>query len=935
MTAYASKSKSVTTTSSERNTSTAPGLPHTPDQQVEAFHKLESYGKTEPNVLRCKTEFHSILARLQPNQLIDKMTSAISKIRHLLTQNGESFEDDKSLVEGWMTMSEEDREEWEGNRSDDSRSYHSSDGFFQDNGYCDQHLGDERVTPEPHPIHRQVSNSDKPPSPNINKEGFSHVEILRQDNASKHQAVEKINAARKAVSIQIAAKKQELYTILEREKHAGVALDNELSRANEQLIRAQEHYSQLERKIAQHPGRVPQETPILASYRHSEFATSSPIINSPPEDTAKIQDIDCKLKEIQILINDEINSRKHQIPNQHNTLNPRVNDSRIYETHKHPHCFVEGKYNSLHQHTMEQARFNDNSQVPPLSGRQLRRTEQYRSYEGHQHTYSECASIVPFDGKPEDYKGFMSNFLSMVDQNEAFTYQNKLSLLRKLVIHRAANCVGRDGEPRRAYEYSLQLLDRVYRTAAITDSSLEEKFLGLPLNNYNIHEMSIDLAAHEELAERMRVSGEPLTQGLIITKFINKFPKEFSDQMGDTAEELASRGERLRYEDVITAARKYVAKKLWRMKMNGSTVFDSDQHRSHTRSIHLTDVRSRNEYESDLQATSTPTTSKTILENNVNKSQSPNIHNSEKFSPDTLLGAVAFPSYYSNILPSHCDSTSIHTSFHSHTTREDLPTPTHRSTTEEEWDISLSEEIAQMWKMENIGINAPSSEEKKETTDLIKEFKNNLNELESGEIEVAFPWNDNKNKLAHNFNMAFVRLKSNFDRLQEKEMLEQYSAMFSEQLNSNIIEMVTPEMDRAEGPTYYIPHRAVMKLSSLTTKMRIVYDASSHQRDELSLNQCLHAGPSILQPLFGILIRARLTKYIIISDIAKTFHQVRLSKEERNVTRFMWVKDTKKPVTRDNIVVYRFQRVPFGITSASFLLAATIDFFPFYKESNR
>uniref|UniRef100_A0A8R1IM22 Uncharacterized protein n=1 Tax=Caenorhabditis japonica TaxID=281687 RepID=A0A8R1IM22_CAEJA len=40
------------------------------------------------------------------------MASAISKIRHLLKQNGESFEDDKSLVEGWMTMSEEDREEW-------------------------------------------------------------------------------------------------------------------------------------------------------------------------------------------------------------------------------------------------------------------------------------------------------------------------------------------------------------------------------------------------------------------------------------------------------------------------------------------------------------------------------------------------------------------------------------------------------------------------------------------------------------------------------------------------------------------------------------------------------------------------------------------------------------------------------------------------------
>uniref|UniRef100_A0A8R1HIM4 Peptidase A2 domain-containing protein n=1 Tax=Caenorhabditis japonica TaxID=281687 RepID=A0A8R1HIM4_CAEJA len=171
----------------------------------------------------------------------------------------------------------------------------------------------------------------------------------------------------------------------------------------------------------------------------------------------------------------------------------------------------------------------------------------------------------------------------------------------------------------------------------------------------------------------------------------------------------------------------------------------------------------------------------------------------------TPLGAVAFRPLIQTYCPATATPPASTLASTVTQTREDLPTPTHRSTTEEEWDISLSEEIAQMWKMENIGINAPSSEEKKETTDLIKEFKNNLNELESGEIEVAFPWNDNKNRLAHNFNMAFVRLKSNFDRLQEKEMLEQYSAMFSEQLNINIIEMVTPEMDRAEGPTSPFP----------------------------------------------------------------------------------------------------------------------------------
>ncbi|EFP04261.1 hypothetical protein CRE_26633 [Caenorhabditis remanei] len=146
-------------------------------------------------------------------------------------------------------------------------------------------------------------------------------------------------------------------------------------------------------------------------------------------------------------------------------------------------------------------------------------------------------------------------------------------------------------------------------------------------------------------------------------------------------------------------------------------------------------------------------------------------------------------------------------------------------------------------------------------------------------------------------------------------------------LVSGIIEMVTPEMDNTTDPVYYIPHRVVVKESSLMTKLRIVFDASSKKGRELSLNDCLDPGPSMLVDLYDILIRSRLPDFLVEADIQKAFHQVRLDTENRNCTRFI-LKDNAKPPVRDNLIEYRFTRIPFGMTCSPFHLAATIVHFP-------
>ena len=122
-----------------------------------------------------------------------------------------------------------------------------------------------------------------------------------------------------------------------------------------------------------------------------------------------------------------------------------------------------------------------------------------------------------------------------------------------------------------------------------------------------------------------------------------------------------------------------------------------------------------------------------------------------------------------------------------------------------------------------------------------------------------------------------------------------------------------------------IPHHAVLTPAKDTIKVRIVYDASAKtKKTNLNLNECLYRGPVILEDLCGLLLRFQIKRIGIIADIEKAFLQVALQSKERDFNRFLWLKDIKQPVSPNNLVAYRFTRIPFAIISSPFLLGATI-----------
>ena len=144
--------------------------------------------------------------------------------------------------------------------------------------------------------------------------------------------------------------------------------------------------------------------------------------------------------------------------------------------------------------------------------------------------------------------------------------------------------------------------------------------------------------------------------------------------------------------------------------------------------------------------------------------------------------------------------------------------------------------------------------------------------------------------------------------------------MIQEQLAKGIIEPVDSN-EVTTNLVHYLPHHGVVCTDNATTKLRIVYDASSKTSGP-SLNECLYKGPKFNQMILDLLIRFRSYRIALVADVEKAFLMISVDGKDRDVLRFIWVDDVLKE--EPELRVYRFTRVVFGVSSSPFLLNATV-----------
>lgn len=150
----------------------------------------------------------------------------------------------------------------------------------------------------------------------------------------------------------------------------------------------------------------------------------------------------------------------------------------------------------------------------------------------------------------------------------------------------------------------------------------------------------------------------------------------------------------------------------------------------------------------------------------------------------------------------------------------------------------------------------------------------------------------------------------------------QYDTVIQQYLELGHAEGV-PKNVPIDQVTYYMPHGEVIRKESLTRKLRVVFDASSHAQDFSSLNDCLDKGLDLNPQLLQVLLRFQWFPVAINSDIPKAFLQIDIRETYRDAFRFLWF-DTIPVSQSSNIVRWQMTRAPSGSTSSPFLLVATI-----------
>lgn len=258
-------------------------------------------------------------------------------------------------------------------------------------------------------------------------------------------------------------------------------------------------------------------------------------------------------------------------------------------------------------------------------------------------------------------------------------------------------------------------------------------------------------------------------------------------------------------------------------------------------------------------------------------------------------------------------------------------------------DDNLSEAIQQFMTIDNVLPKCKSSLLSPEQLFCEQNFENTTKVGSDGKITVSIPFNYTITQLGETKHIAISRLLNLERRFETNPVLKKEYSKFiqeyqslghmteiSELDNTSDMDIVCPSnnfvyLDGSINPTslsrYFLPHHAVYKPDSLSTRLRVVFDGSCSTTNGKSLNQSQIVGPIIQDDLFAILLRFRLFEVALVADIEKMYRMINIQANQRRLQSIIW---------RDNpyekLKVFELNTVTYGTSSASYLATKTLQF---------
>lgn len=223
----------------------------------------------------------------------------------------------------------------------------------------------------------------------------------------------------------------------------------------------------------------------------------------------------------------------------------------------------------------------------------------------------------------------------------------------------------------------------------------------------------------------------------------------------------------------------------------------------------------------------------------------------------------------------------------------------------------LRSDLTKFWQLEEV--NTKSSATYMPEEKLCEDhFVKNTTRLSDGRFCVRIPLKKDPSLLGDSFKKAThclqslerrLKVKPDFSRMYHDFMLEYETLGHMTNVNKTNL---------CSG--YFIPHHGILRESSSTTKLRVVFNASCPTSTGVSFNDLQMVGPTVQDDLLSILFRFRCHKYVLAADVEKMYRQISVHPSDRHFQQVVW-----RDNVGDRIKVYELNTVTYGTASAPFL----------------
>lgn len=238
------------------------------------------------------------------------------------------------------------------------------------------------------------------------------------------------------------------------------------------------------------------------------------------------------------------------------------------------------------------------------------------------------------------------------------------------------------------------------------------------------------------------------------------------------------------------------------------------------------------------------------------------------------------------------------------------------STTRSHFCQEIKDTIAKFWELEDIPMLSIKEKLSKDEDYCENHFLKNTTRLENGRFSVKIPFREAPEVVLGDSHRIAKKRFYNLEKKLSIDVKTDYTKFIEEYEQLGHL----TNIGRANNVIntlefgYYIPHHAVIRTNSETTRLRVVFDASCKTTTKKSLNDIQFVGPVVQNDLMTILLRFRQYAYVVTADVEKMYRQVMVDESQRHLQLILWRKNENEPLD-----VLQLNTLTYGTASAPYL----------------